>query len=290
MPLRRAKIGALLGAALVAGTIELACNAILGNSEGQFVPDASAPPDAHDVTQTDGSVSLADAGDDATPAVDGSSYDAATGFCASISPAPSFCADFDDTDGGGGLYGFATGTAGSGCSLTRETTNQSPPLALRAVTTNLNTGCYLTTQVAPTHTIAIDLDVRMHALPGSPGGFDGIFTLREGNLRYTLYASKGAVFFQGTNGVQAQDSDHLPAPVLDVYHHVHMQLVLASGTAPIMSGTYDQTTVTFGGKPQNATLGPFEPGTSTDVRVGLPEVVLTNTGDVLIDNVVVRVQ
>jgi hypothetical protein len=268
-----------------------ACNEILGNADGHLVPDAGANPgtDASSAMKTDGSVPSVDAGEEDAGAIDDASTDApALGFCASLSPAPAFCADFDDENADAGLYGFTSETSGGGCSLTRDPTASSAPLALRAVT-NAVASCYLVTQVTPNQAIAIDLDVRMHALPASAGGVDGIFTLHAGNVRYSLYAAKTGVFLQGNGATTQTDSDHLPAPSLDVFHHVHMNLTL--GANPIMSGTYDQTTITFGsGKPQGTAPGPYDPNTITDVRIGLTDTYLSNVGDVFIDNVVVRVQ
>ncbi len=286
MPRRPAKTVALVGAALVAGTLALACNSILGNGDGHFVPDASTTADANDVTSMDASGS--DTLDDAS-AADGSLADAGgAGFCASLSSAAAFCADFDDADDGG-LFGFVSSTPGSGCSLTRDATNKSPPFGLHAMTTN--SSCYLAVLVVPPHEITIDLDVRMHTLPGSPGA-DGIFTLRAGaGPKFTFFATKTSAFFQGNGQSGKANSDPLQAPVLDVFHHVHMALVLTAGVAPTISGTYDQTTITFnGGKPQIVTEGPFEPSTSTEVRIGMPDLALSNVGDVFIDNVLVRVQ
>jgi hypothetical protein len=289
---RRAKIAALLSIALAAIGVETACNEILGNSDGQFVPDAGKSADANDedVARADGGMTATDAGDGGGFTFDASPNEGGpNGFCASISPAPAFCADFDEADSDGGLYGFATETPGTGCSLTRDTTNTSPPLALRALVTNV-AGCYLSTTVVPQKSIAIDFDLRMHALPGSPAGPDAVFALHVGNVKYVLYAGKGGIFIESNNGTQSSNSDSLPAPTLDVYKHFQMALQISTGTNPLISAKYDQTTITFGGKTQPATLGPFEPNSSAEVRIGLPELIFSNVGDVYIDNVVVTVQ
>jgi hypothetical protein len=274
--------------ALVAIAALSACNEILGNSDGHYVPDAGSGDANADATRADGNATAPDASD-AGFDVFAASSDGEAGpqtFCASISPAPAFCADFDEPMSDGGLYGFASEAPGSGCSLARDTTYTSPPLAVHALTSN--NACYLSTTVTPTSSITVDLDLLIHSLPSSPG-VDALFALHAGNAKYAFYATKGEVFLQGANGANQSNSDMLP-PTLDVYKHVQMKLALTAGSNPTISGTYDTTTITFAGKTTATTQGPFEPKTATELRVGIPEVVFSNVGDVHIDNVVVTIQ
>lgn len=216
---------------------------------------------------------------DAADAADAN--DGATRFCQTVSPAPTFCADFDEPLAANAGAGWDLSYAGVGASLKFETPFLSAPRALHATTSQVN-GAYVERAFPMTTQLAVEFDVRFAIVPPdgtqtspvvltppNPPGED-IFWFVDANNSY----------FQEYNVISASGA----APTPNVWHHITFALT-TNGSASTISSTMD-------GNPRWSSYAlPYawpSPTTAT-VRLGAARTYAQNN-DLFIDNVVVRTQ
>src|SRR5690606_3268459 len=117
------------------------------------------PPDAP--IDDPGDAATADAVTDAAFDV----FDAGLTFCKTLSPAPAFCADFDDLSSVSPTGGFVRTLLGSNAALAYDVAAYvSAPRALRATSTQGGTAA-VEDDVPMTTGLSVELDVRFAVLP-----------------------------------------------------------------------------------------------------------------------------
>lgn len=205
-------------------------------------------------------------------------------FCDTITPVPSFCADFDDPADTNPNAGWdVTPTLDAGASVTlSSTTSTSAPRSLRATSTQ-GKPANVTKMFPMTSQISVELDVRFTMLPTSgnvapirvtPPSYPGM------DVYY--FASSGGSYFQEFGD---DYSSGLPAPALNVWHHLVITISTSGATSTItasMDGALGWNNHTL--------LHPWPTPTTAILHVGLASLYMLNNGDVFVDNVVVRVQ
>jgi hypothetical protein len=203
-------------------------------------------------------------------------------FCQTISPAPAFCADFDDPVDILAGSGWSVFNQPSGSSLTYESPFLSAPRSLHATTTSGNEA-FVARDIAITNKPVVQFDVRFAALPA-----DGI-PLSPIVLTPPNPPGEDLFWFVDANGSYFQEYGSIdnsgPAPTIDTWHRIVFDLTLNSSSSTTITATVDGVA-----EWSNKTLPyPWPTPTTATIRVGAARV-YANGNNLYIDNVVVRTQ
>ena len=269
-----------------------------GRPDAPASRDASAEASAGDAGSNDASADTPyDAPPDVATPID-SSADAGT-WCGQQSPAPTFCADFDEASLTGG-WNAVNQTNGT---LTADSTNvSSPPHALLAATkaTNANAMAQASLDYDPLATgsnVHFELELRVGTLDAASNvvvGGVSVGPTGNGNDAYHAFlvvAASGAfveeAFHQATGEIY-QDTPLSQSPAVGTYVHVALDLVLPTATGPAPT-----LTIRFDG---NIVLGPrplYGGGASgsLEIEVGASVYPTVNVGPnaLDVDNVLLNV-
>jgi hypothetical protein len=200
-------------------------------------------------------------------------------FCQTLSPAPTFCADFDNP--ANAAAGWTSALAGSGASLKFPTTTfLSAPHALEAITTTGN-WAYLERQFGLTTAISVEFDVRFAVVPAS-GQPTSPFMLTP-----PIYPGFDIYWFVDANGSYFQQygddfSQTRPSPTANAWHKVMLSLT-TNGVTSQINASVDGTAYWT-----NHTLEhPWPTGIFATLRVGAART-YAQSNDVFIENVIVK--
>jgi hypothetical protein len=237
----------------------------------------------------------ASASTDATPA-DGGSLDATTDatdaapdgpitFCTTVTPAPTFCADFDDPADASPSAGWTTTHVDAGSSLASSTTvYTSAPRSLHATSP---TGVVASVESTFTmlSTLSVEFDVRYASLPASGAG-----DVSPVLLTPPTFPGFDVYYFAYANGSYFQEygddySPGLAAPSLNTWHHVKISIT-TNGTTSTIDASVDGTA----GWTNHTLKHAWPTPTIASVRLGLAGLYQVASAEAFIDNVVVRVQ
>jgi hypothetical protein len=294
---RARAIVAVGAAALALGACGLATT---GTGSSEASPDGDTTADAtNDASvSADGATTGTDATDSATAtdaittgdvdaALDGGGVDAADAgnFCTTVTPAPTFCEDFDRpaATGPGDGWNYEIVEAGSTVAWSTSTF-KSAPRSLHASSTLGGAGS-VSLAFSMVNKMVVDFDVLYEsALPGAGGGDISPILLTPPTFPgfdVYFYAQYNASYFQeyGNTGV----CEGLGAPSLGVWHHI--SITVNAGTTTTMDCTFDATTTTNKTLPYAWALG-----TTARLQIGLAALYqVSSSQSVYVDNVVVRV-
>jgi hypothetical protein len=273
---RRAPRKALL-VALSAGLWACGLSAVGSKVDDAGTGDAaSSEASAADVPSSDASVN--DALVDAEAAPDGP-----VTFCTTVSPPPTFCADFDDPAASGPSAGWENLSLEAGTSVVSSTTVYSTaPRSLQATST-LGYSAVVEKQLPMTSRISVDFDVRYPTLPVT-----GVVSAIR--LTPPIYPGMDVYFFARTTNSYFQEygddySAFLPAPSLDTWHHVAITI-----TTTGLSSMIDASVDGIVGWKNHTLLHPWPSPTIATLQVGLANLYAVTSGEAFVDNVVVRTQ
>jgi hypothetical protein len=232
---------------------------------------------------SDEAASARDGGTEAAPSRDAASdHDDARApgqrFCASLSPAPTFCDEFDTEaanigDGWDSIVGAPRRTTSVSMSF---------PGALDAVS-DAGSPTLLRKAFKVNSSIRVDLDVRYAGIPPSPGALTP-FVIRpanDGEGYFYLYAESGRSYLQVAN--DEYSTWQTPEPAAGIWHHVSASVTIdASGTK--FAGALDFVAYAW----SSPTKHGWAAGTTATVEVGVTP--YQANGEILVDNVVVNVE
>jgi hypothetical protein len=285
-------VAAACGAlAAASGLSETGCSSDYSTAGGDASPDAPAKPAdgaASDAMTSSDSAS----GDSAIAMQDGATFDAGppcmqvSSYCSTLTPAPSYCNDFDTAcvDANVGGYEQSDGSFTTTVS-TSAAYAKSAPNALHSTLSALTlTDMYWGSQWSFTaaKTVTIDLDFLLTAAPSNNGDV-GVLWLQGGptapqNPALILYVSSTTVtYFQIGSSTFSNAG---PKVALNAWHHVTAQITTATGTitASIDGMALWNGFLMPGGLPQ---------GTPLTLVAGITTYQLA-TAETFVDNVVVR--
>lgn len=200
----------------------------------------------------------------------------ATGFCATLAPAPTFCEDFDTAPDAADGWDGRTGSV-------QRTTNQSKstPGALDVVSGGGE--ALLDKDFEVTSSITLELDVRFSTIP--PSGALSPFVLRpsngEGGYVY-LYVKSDRTYMQVSSD---EYSKWLTPPTPAAWHHITASVTFDAAKTTF-AGTFDG--VAFDWSSVAKTSHAWEIAQTVTVRVGANP--YQTGGEIFIDNVVVNVK
>ncbi|HEY8080115.1 MAG TPA: hypothetical protein VIF62_38555 [Labilithrix sp.] len=268
MGLRRIGLIAALAVAAAACGLGLAGTA----TSGAVTPDAGgdgAPGD-------DGSPPSVDGGLDA-PA------DGPRTFCQTLSPTPTFCADFDTPDASANAgWDDAFSEAGSALVETSASEFVSAPRSLH-VTIAQGSRAGVEKAFTVTTQLSVELDVRFVDVPDS-GGVAGPLRITPPapfpGQDFYYYAHTFDSYFQEFGD---DYSLALPAPLPGTWHHVVMTFASSAGIWSV-SASLDGTP----GWIDHVALHQWPSTTTAWISVGLAALFAVTSGETYVDNVVVR--
>jgi hypothetical protein len=208
--------------------------------------------------------------------------DARATFCATVTPPPTFCADFDEPDASaGGGWNVLTATGDASVTLS-PTTFMSAPRSLETSSPHGGTGS-VSLNFSLVSSMSVDFDVQYVAVPSS-GDISAIL------LTGPTYPGQDIYFFVSSNSSYFQEfgddfSSMMAAPSQGAWHHVSISVTTASGVSTINAGV-DGTAYWM-----NHHLDqPWPMATTVTLKLGLPDTYeVTTPTQLYIDNVVVRV-
>jgi hypothetical protein len=262
-----------------------------GSTEGGALADAPAGADG--TGGGDAPSSSSDAGSDGADAsaVDAAvdapldAFDSGT-FCTTVSPPPTFCADFDyppDASAGQG-WNYTVAEAGATVTLTAAAA-KSAPRSLQAKSTNGGAGS-VSLSFSLVDKIAVDFDVQ-YVTPVPDSGVTSPIVLTT-----PTFPGQDIYFYAGWFGSYFQEfnddySPNIAVPSIGVWHHVSIVVQnVDAGVNTAITASMDGTAAWT-----NHTLMQAWPAATTvRLQIGLGALYGVGvTQEVLIDNVVVRV-
>jgi hypothetical protein len=224
--------------------------------------DSAALPDSADAAD---SAALPDAADTAP----------ALGFCASQSPQPTFCDDFDETtDAGAGWDGVIAG--GGTSTVVDGTFALSAPDALHTTTSSGNTAG-LTKAFTVSSMFKVDLDILFRALPSMSGDLAPLVIQTSAHW-VEYYVDADQAYLQW--GENDYSTTFLGGPSLGTWHHVTITITV--GAQASLTGSIDGMVVW-----SNFSLGSLGSAPELTLQVGTPGLFQVMSAETFIDNVVV---
>lgn len=238
--------------------------------------------DALDSGSTDGETN-ADGGADAALGADGDGEGGATGFCASLVPAPVFC---DDFDGPPLTAKWPTVTAPAGDVVATQTTAfVSPPRGLGINTTGTNAAFVSRSSPGSFGSVHLAFDVLV--AQGSSSEITYLATLEVGNNAVALYASFDADVMRlqerianGANPPTVVDHSAKPPLGKGKWRHAVVDLALSGGGPKVTLQVEGLTVIA-----NEALDASWQPGVVT-LSVGLTYLQVADPRALQFDNVV----
>jgi hypothetical protein len=202
-------------------------------------------------------------------------------FCQMLSPAPTFCADFDGPAQTDPAAEWTSSIVGAGSTLTLvQNPFLSSPRSLRAQTTAGNESSVVRS-FSMTTTISIEFEVRFAALPADGTALSPFMLTPPTFPGFDLY------WFVDANNAYFQEygddlSPSQPQPSTTAFHKVLLS-VTTNGTSSTIDASVDGTAYWT----NHVMKYPWPMMTTATLHVGAARAYATNN-DVFIDNVVVK--
>jgi hypothetical protein len=245
----------------------------LAGDTGSSASDGSAAREGG----VNGDASTEDAGaDDAAPDVSGSG----PRFCATVIPAPSFCADFDEPDASTGDGWDMVSEKGSATVALDTTQARSQPRSLHAVTADSSVA-ENGKRFSVSSQISVDFDVYYTSL-GTNGPVSAISLTPVTNPGIVFFARETYAYFQ-VAAASGEYSANFNKPGAGQWHHVSVTIKLAA-TGSTISGSFDGKALWTDYAMKNS-WGVTEMVT---VSAGITGTFQQLSADVYVDNVVVN--
>jgi hypothetical protein len=285
-------------AAIVLIATSGACGLAVVGTGGGALPDedgGGAEASAADAPVSADGSGGGDATVDALSSLDAASTDADAGavdapfdsgtFCATLSPAPTFCADFDypaDASAGDG-WNYTIQEAGAAVTLT-ATAAKSAPRSMQSKSTLGGAGSVSLT-FSLVDKISVDFDVQ-YLTPIPDSGVTSPILLTT-----PTFPGQDIYFYAGWFGSYFQEygndySPNLVSPPIGVWHHVSIVVQNVDAGVTNITASMDGNAAWTNHALKQAWPSP----TTATLQIGLPALYQVGvTQDVLVDNVVVRV-